>query len=170
MTSCKPIGALVVHGVCRAVEFYIPRQSVDLGEPPPLGPPCRLVEGAGHQQHGTPDTAQCFRREFGPADTVLMQRSHKLTPVLRSMVGLVQAAQRERPGAVQVLEARSPVVAGAAGARAYQHKRSCGAGRRQFKHERDLGTVRKTHDVGLVEAQVLDEMSQIRADGLPHVD
>src|SRR5271157_2164495 len=53
---CKPIGALVVHGMCRAVDFYVARQSVDLGEPPPLGPPCRLVEGAGHHQHGTPDT------------------------------------------------------------------------------------------------------------------
>src|SRR5246127_3609319 len=49
---CKPIGALVVHGVCRAVEFYVARQSVDPGEPPPLGPPCRLVERAGDQQDG----------------------------------------------------------------------------------------------------------------------
>src|ERR1700758_2563768 len=36
---CKPIGALVVHGVCRAVEFHVPRQSVGLGESSPLGPP-----------------------------------------------------------------------------------------------------------------------------------
>src|ERR1700741_2405882 len=46
----KPIGALVVHGMCRAVEFYVARQSVDLGEPPPLGPPRRLVQSAGDQQ------------------------------------------------------------------------------------------------------------------------
>src|ERR1700759_1011673 len=68
----KPIGALVVYGVCCAVEFYVACQSVDLGESPPLGPPRRLVEGAGHQQHGTPDTSQCFGREFGSADAALM--------------------------------------------------------------------------------------------------
>src|ERR1700756_4332659 len=46
---CKPIGALVVHGVCRTVEFHVARQSVDLGESSPLSPPRRLIEGAGHQ-------------------------------------------------------------------------------------------------------------------------
>src|SRR6202020_498189 len=42
---CKPIGALVVHGVCRAVEFHVARQRVGLGEPLPLSPTCRLVVG-----------------------------------------------------------------------------------------------------------------------------
>src|ERR1700756_4726925 len=55
---CKPIGALVVHGVCRAVEFHVARQSVDPGEPPPLGPPCRLVERAGDQQDGAADSSK----------------------------------------------------------------------------------------------------------------
>src|ERR1700752_4887321 len=75
---CKAVGALVVHGMCRAVEFYVARRSVDLGEPPRLGPPCRLVSGAGHHQYRTPDTTQCFRRELGSADTVRMQCIHKL--------------------------------------------------------------------------------------------
>src|SRR6201986_2985458 len=35
---CKRIAALVVHRVCRALEFYVPRHRADLGEPPPLGP------------------------------------------------------------------------------------------------------------------------------------
>src|ERR1700730_8636741 len=70
---CKPIGAFVVHGVCRAVEFYVARQSVDLGEPPPLGPPCRFVVGAGHQQHRTPDTTQCISRKLGATHTVPMK-------------------------------------------------------------------------------------------------
>src|ERR1700761_8544078 len=60
---CKPIGALMVPGVGRAVEFDVARQCVDLSEPPPLRPPCRLVEGTRHHQHGTPDTAECFRGE-----------------------------------------------------------------------------------------------------------
>ena len=96
----KPIGALVVHGVCRAVEFYVARQSVDLGEPPALGPPRRLVQSAGDQQDGAADSSKGFRRELRPADAVLMQRGHKPTPVLRPVVGLVQASQRERPRAV----------------------------------------------------------------------
>src|ERR1700723_979889 len=58
---CKPIPGLVVHCVSRAVEFYIPRQTVGIREPLTLSPPCRLVVGAGHHQHGTADTAQCFR-------------------------------------------------------------------------------------------------------------
>src|ERR1700745_596631 len=29
---CKAIAALVVHGMCRAVEFYVARHGVDLGE------------------------------------------------------------------------------------------------------------------------------------------
>src|ERR1700753_649559 len=33
----KRIAALVVHGVRRALEFYVPRHRADLGEPPPLG-------------------------------------------------------------------------------------------------------------------------------------
>src|ERR1700722_7735155 len=57
---CKPIGELVVHGVCRAVEFHLPRQRLGLGEPLPLRPTCRLVVGTSHHQHGTLDTAQCF--------------------------------------------------------------------------------------------------------------
>src|ERR1700751_5237847 len=85
----KPIGALMVHGVCRAVEFHVARQSVDLGEPSPLGPPCRLVERAGDQQDGAADSRKGFRRELGPADAVLMQRSHQPTPVLGPVVGFV---------------------------------------------------------------------------------
>src|ERR1700753_45941 len=58
---CKPIGALVVHRVSRAVEFYVARQSVDFGESSPLGSPRRLIEGAGYQQHRTPNATQGFR-------------------------------------------------------------------------------------------------------------
>src|ERR1700756_5612268 len=119
---CKPIGALVVHGVCRAVEFYVARQSVDFGESSPLGPPRRLIEGAGYQQNRTPNATQGFRRKLGAIDAVFMQRGDKLTPVLGSVVGLVQAAQRERPGAGQVLEARGAVVARASRPRTYQHE------------------------------------------------
>src|ERR1700744_447884 len=125
----KPIGALVVYGVCRAVEFYVACQRIDFGEPAPLSPPRRLVEGAGHQQHRTPDTTEGFRRKLGAIDAVFMQRADKLTPVLGSVVGVVQVAQRVRPGAVQVLKARSPVVARAARPGTYQHKRSRRAGR-----------------------------------------
>ena len=107
----------------------VARRGIDFGEPPSLGPPRRLVVCAGHQQHRATDATKCFRRQLGSTETVPMQRRHQLTPVLGSVVGLVQATQRERPGAVQVLKARSPVVAGAAGARADQHQRSRGARR-----------------------------------------
>ena len=167
MTSPDRIWALLVGRMRRARDLDEPCPRIDLRKSPALPLTRRLVPLARHQQNRARDAGQCVFGQFGPRHAVLVQRRDQVAPVLGPMVGLVQTSQRERPRAVQMLEPRSAVVAGASRPRGDQDQRSGRSRIVQFQRQRDLRAVGETHDMRAAQVQVVDEIAQVRADRGP---